>query len=316
MSDKELEQLDEFKASGEDSMVAEPVTPAGGSNKKRSADKAQGDKSGDKLDGATAGDQVDTVAAKKAPARKADKGMKESVEEMFAGADLSEEFKDKATTIFEAAVTAKLNEEVALLEEEFNAKLDEQVELAVSDLVEKVDTYLDYVVEQWMEENEVAIERGIRSQVAESFIAGLKDLFVEHNINLPEEDVNVVADMAEELEETEAALNESVNELIEARKELEALKNEIILESYTKDLTETQAEKLRSLAEGVSFDDSEEYDRKVQIIKEQYFGTKTVLAEAADELDPIELDEETGSKKVGDPSVVAYAEAISRTLRK
>lgn len=315
MSGKELEQLDEFKASGEDSFVAEPVTPAGGSNKKRSADKSQGDKAPEKLEGEKGGDLIDTVTTKKAPARRADKGMKESVEEMFAGTDLSEDFKEKATTIFEAAVSAKLNEELALLEEEFNSKLDEQVDSAVSDLVEKVDSYLDYVVEQWMEQNELAIERGIRTEIAESFIEGLRDLFVEHNIAIPEEEVNVVADMAEELEETEAALNESINDLIETRKELEAVKAHVILEDYSKDLTETQAEKLRSLAEGISYDDSAEYDRKIALVKEQYFGGKAVLTESNDEVDPVDISEDTNIKAV-DPTIAAYAQAISRTHRK
>ena len=314
MAQKELEQLDEFKASGEDSSTADPVTPAGGSNHKRSADKNNGEKASSKLSGETAGDML-TPAKGKAPARPADKGMKESVEEMFAGSDLSEEFKEKATTIFEAAVHAKLTEEVERLEEEFTAKLDEQVEVVVNDLVEKVDSYLDYVVEQWMENNQVAIERGIRAEIAESFIEGLRDLFNEHNINVPSEDIDVVADMAEELEATESALNESINETIELRKELESMKAESILEGFTKGLTDTQAEKLRTLAEGVSFSDSSEYERKVQIIKEQYFGGKAVLKEHNDGIDPVDITE-AKSVVSSDPSVAAYAQAISRTLRK
>lgn len=313
MAQKELEQLDEFKASGENSETADPVTPAGGSNHKRSADKNQGDKAPQKVEGATAGDML-TTAKGKAPARPADKGMKESVEEMFAGSDLSEDFKEKATTIFEAAVHAKLTEEVARLEEEFTAKLDEEVEVVVNDLVEKVDSYLDYVVEQWMEDNMVAIDRGIRAEIAESFIEGLRDLFTEHNINIPEDDIEVVADMAEELEANEAALNEVINESIELRKELESMKATAILEGFAKGLTDTQAEKLRTLAEGVSFSDSSEYERKVHIIKEQYFGGKAVLAESKDGIDPVELTESATIKS--DPSVAAYAQAISRTIRK
>ena len=315
MSQKELEQLDEFKASGENSETADPVTPAGGTNHKRPADKNNGDKAPQKVDGANAEDML-SASAKKSPARPADKGMKESVEEMFAGSDLSEEFKDKATTIFEAAVHAKLTEEVARLEEEFNSKLDEQVQVAVSDLVEKVDSYLDYVVEQWMQENKVAIDRGIRAEIAESFIEGLRDLFVEHNINLPEEEVNVIADMSEELEAKEKALNESVNETIELRKEIESMKAKNILEGYSKDLTETQAEKLRTLSEGVEYSDSAEFERKVQIIKEQYFGGKAVLTENTDGIDPIEVESLTENNAHVDPAVAAYAKAISKTLRK
>ena len=166
MSEKELNQLDEFKADGEDSSTADPVTGAGGPVKKRRADATNAAEKADNTEVTT----PQGTAGKKAPARPADKGMKESVEEMFAGADLSEDFKEKATVVFEAAVNAKLHEEVARIEEQFEAKLDEQVEVAISDIVEKVDTYLDYVVEQWMVDNKVAIERGIRSDIAESFI--------------------------------------------------------------------------------------------------------------------------------------------------
>ena len=311
MSEKELEQLDEFKADGEDSMAADAVTGAGGAVKKRKADKAGAAEKADNIE-----DDVKTpqgTAGKVSPKRPADKGMKESVEEMFAGADLSEDFKEKATVVFEAAVHAKLTEEVARLEEQFEAQLDEQVETAVSELVEKVDTYLDYVVENWMEENRVAIDRGIRAEIAESFIDGLRDLFVEHNINIPEEEVNVVADMAEQLEATEAKLNESINEAIELRAKLEESAVEKMVESYSKGLTETQAEKLFTLAEGIEFSNVEEFEKKLKIVKENYFGGKAVLSEGLDSLDPIE--NETQSVK-HDPSVSAYVDAISRSLRK
>ena len=311
MSEKELEQLDEFKADGEDSMAADAVTGAGGAVKKRKADKAGAAEKADNIE-----DDVKTpqgTAGKVSPKRPADKGMKESVEEMFAGAGLSEDFKEKATVVFEAAVHAKLTEEVARLEEQFEAQLDEQVETAVSELVEKVDTYLDYVVENWMEENRVAIDRGIRAEIAESFIDGLRDLFVEHNINIPEEEVNVVADMAEQLEATEAKLNESINEAIELRAKLEESAVEKMVESYSKGLTETQAEKLSTLAEGIEFSNVEEFEKKLKIVKENYFGGKAVLSEGLDSLDPIE--NETQSVK-HDPSVSAYVDAISRSLRK
>ena len=311
MSEKELEQLDEFKADGEDSSIADPVTGAGGAVKKRKADKAGAPEKADNIE-----DDVKTpqgTAGKVSPKRPADKGMKESVEEMFAGADLSEDFKEKATVVFEAAVHAKLTEEVARLEEQFEAQLDEQVETAVSELVEKVDTYLDYVVENWMEENRVAIDRGIRAEIAESFIDGLRDLFVEHNINIPEEEVNVVADMAEQLEATEAKLNDSINEAIELRAKLEESAVEKMVESYSKGLTETQAEKLSTLAEGIEFSNVEEFEKKLKIVKENYFGGKAVLSEGLDSLDPIE--NETQSVK-HDPSVSAYVDAISRSLRK
>jgi hypothetical protein len=312
MSEKELDQLDEFKADGENSMAADAVTGAGGSVKKRMADKATAAEKADNIE-----DDVKTpqgTAGKVAPKRTADRGMKESVEEMFAGSDLSEDFKEKATVVFEAAVHVKLTEEVARLEEEFEAKLDEQVDIVVSELTEKVDTYLDYVVENWMEENKVAIDRGIRAEIAESFINGLRDLFVEHNINVPEDEINVVADMAEQLEATENQLNDAINEAIELRAQLEDSTVEKMVESYSKGLTETQAEKLYTLAEGIEFSDVEEFEKKLKIVKESYFDSKSVLSEGLDYLDPIE-DAQTSMIK-HDPSVSAYVDAISRSLRK
>jgi hypothetical protein len=171
------------------------------------------------------------------------------------------------------------------------------------------------VVEQWMEENQVAIDRGIRAEVTESFIEGLRDLFVEHSINVPEDEVDVVAEMAEELDFKDNSLNDAINETIELRKQLEAYKAKDILESYSKGLTDTQAEKLHTLAEGVEFNDSKEFERKVQIIKEQYFGGKAVLRESGENLNPIDLDESTETVVV-DSAVAAYAQALSKTLRK
>ena len=238
---------------------------------------------------------------------------KKAVEEMFAGDDLSEDFKAKATVVFEAAVGSKLVEEVARLEGEYEAKLDEQTELAVADLVEKVDSYLDYVVEQWMTENELAIEKGIRSEIAESFIDGLRGLFVEHNINIPEEDVDVIADITEQLEETEAALNEAMDGQIQLRKELHESKRQDAFAEVAEGLTYTQVEKLTSLTEGLEYSNLADFTRKVEIIKENYFSastsTKTSLTE---EVDPVD----EGTQRVAtDSSVAKYAEAISRTLR-
>ena len=321
MNIKGLKQLDEFKASGENSEANDPMTPAGGSDKKRPADKSTGDATPKSNPVSTPGqegavtDLILDVPTKKTAARAADKTMGESVSEMFAGTDLSEDFKEKATVIFEAAVHAKLQEEVDRIEAEYAAKLDEEVETLSAQLVEQVDTYLDYVVDQWMEENQVAIDRGIRAEVAEAFIDGLRDLFIEHSINLPEEEVDIIADMAEELDSQEESLNSAINETIELRKQLEAYKAKDILEGYTKGLTETQAEKLRTLAEGVEFADSAEFTRKVQIIKEQYFGGKAVLSESKDGLDPVDLDESTETVNV-DASVAFYASQLSKTLRK
>jgi hypothetical protein len=327
MSDQEFEQLDEVKATGENSMANDPVVPAGGSpmKKNRPADKSQSvDPNADDIEDdvktpqGTAADSKSPAegpgTGKKAPARMADKAaMKESIEEMFGGQDLSEEFKEKATVVFEAAVNAKLNEEVARLEEEFEAKLEEQAEAAVSDLVEKVDSYLDYVVEKWMEENELAIEAGIRTEMAESFMNGLHDLFIEHNVDISDEAADIVSEMAEELEAKENQLAEAIEQTIALRKDLAEAHKQDAFEEISEGLTETQVEKLEKLAEGVDFDTIEDYKHKVSIIKENYFGGKA-LTESVDEVDPVE-DEATDTRYV-DPAVASYAAAISKTLRK
>lgn len=318
---KESTQLDELKASGDAGEVNDPVTPAGGTNMNRKADKHTGDVGGDTPNAvatpgqdASPSDMLKTVATKKTPTRRGDKTMGESVAEMFEGSDLSEDFKEKATVIFEAAVSERLSEEVARLEEEYNTKLEEEIATISATMTENVDTYLDYVVKEWMVENKVAIDRGLRAEVLESFMTGLHNLFLEHNVNVPEEEIDVVADMAEELEVKEAELNEQINKTIELTKELEGFKANAILEGYTKGLTETQAEKLRNLAENIEFADSVEFDGKVKIIKEQYFGGKKVLSESNDNIDPVDVDSD--SVVHVDPTMAFYADAISKTIRK
>jgi len=311
MSDQELDQLDELKASGEDSEVMEPT---GVGAKKRHADKSTGTGSAEKVsDGATkvGGDLIDDVATKKTPARKADKSVGESVDEIFSGEDaLSEEFKEKATVVFEAVVNERVSLARAELEEEFSLQIDEQVQLATNELVEKVDSYLDYVAEQWIEENKLAIESGIRADIAESFIHGLKALFSEHRIDVPDDEVDLVAEMAKQIEELETNLNEQINANIETRRELdEALKSDVFDEIVV-GLADTQAEKLRSLTEGLEFVDLDDYSRKVNIIKENYFGNVEVAGEV-DELDPV--DEE--NTKYVDPVMAKYAASISKTFR-
>ena len=312
MSGQNLDQLDEFKASGEDSVVPEP-TPV--TAKKRQADNTTSkDAAGKVSDGATktGGELLDINVTKKVPARKADKSMDEAVEEIFKGEDLSEEFKEKATVIFESVVNEKVKVEVVRLEEEFNSLLDEQVELATKDLSEKVDAYLDYVTEQWMKENEVAITRSLRADIAESFVAGLKQLFAEHRIDVPDEEVDLVAELAEKIEEIEGKLNEQINANIAVSRELDEAKKSDVFEEVSEGLVDTQSEKLRSLTEGLEYADLDDYRRKVTIIKENYFG-KTERAEEVDELDPV--NEEVEGTKYIDPQIARYAASISKTFR-
>jgi len=196
--------------------------------------------------------------------------IKSQLDSIF-GEDLSEEFRTKATSIFEAAVIARVNNEM----EKVTSKLEEQTATQLVEfkeaLVEKVDGYLNYVVEQYMEENELAIESGLRTEIAEDFIQGMKTLFKEHFIEVPEEKYDVLEEMQTKSEDLQSKLDESITQSIELAKELNALKAASILDEQTKDLAATEAEKLKKLVEGVDFDSEDLYREKVSVIKENYF---------------------------------------------
>lgn len=187
------------------------------------------------------------------------------------GEELSEEFKQKATSIFEAAVIARVNSEM----EKVTSKLEEQNSLQLeefkSELVEKVDSYLNYVVEQWMEENQLQVESGLRTEIAEDFISGLKSLFQEHYIEVPEEKYDVLADLQSKASDLESKLNEEMEKNVSATKELAELKAAVVFEEQTKDLAATEVEKLKKLIEGVEFENEELYREKLSVIKENYF---------------------------------------------
>ena len=239
--------------------------------------------------------------------------MKEDVNHMFSDDDaLSEEFKSKAATIFEA----RIMDRVAQIEEEVEVKyasmFEEAVEEIKSDLTNKVNDYLEYVVEQWMADNEIAIESGLRSEITEDFIAGLRNLFAEHYIDVPEEKVDLVDELATKVEELEDKLNEEIEYGIELRKALvESTKQEIV-RSVCDGLTDTQVEKIKSLAESVEFSTEEEYREKLDTIRENYFPTGVKKASVEQLHEKIE-DAETGDKKVVDPFVAAVSSAISKT---
>lgn len=199
--------------------------------------------------------------------------MSEHVEALFAGENLSEEFKQKAVTIFEAAVKQKVEEEIANLEEAYAETLDEEVQKIHAELSENVDDYLNYVVENWVSENELAIEAGLRTELTEEFITGLRQLFAEHYIDIPEEKVSVVEEMAAKVAELESKLNEEFERNVALNKKLnESTQNDIL--AYACDgLTITQAEKLKALAEGLDFTSADEYANKINILRESYFNS-------------------------------------------
>ena len=195
-------------------------------------------------------------------------------------ATLSDEFKGKASTIFEAAIKSKLAEEIDRLEEKYNEELAEEVESTKSDLVEKVDNYLNYVVEQWMDDNKLAVQSGLRTEIAEKFMTSLKDLFTESYIEVPESKVDLVDELASANEELEESVNEAVAKNISMQEELETYKRNAIIAEAAEGLAVTEAEKLKKLAEDVDFDDAETFAQKVATIKESYFTKK--VSESAD----------------------------------
>jgi hypothetical protein len=240
--------------------------------------------------------------------------VKEDVEAMFDGQDLSEETKEKVSTLFEAAVAARIIAEQTRLEEEFEAKLAEEVATIGEELTSKLNTYLDYVVENWMTENEVAIESTLRNELAEEFIEGLKNLFAEHYINVPEDKVDVLEAMADKVAALETKLDESISENAELKGFiLEAKANEIF-EEVSSDLALTQKDKFSALAEGIEFDgDLDTYTKKLMIVKENYFKNETTSYSS-------NIEEETFEGEVAstvgvDPVVNRYVAALSRTVK-
>ena len=235
----------------------------------------------------------------------------QDVDALVAGEELSEEFRVKAATIFEAAVTARVNDETKALQEAFESTLTEEVEKIKTELSEKVDDYLSYAAENWMKENALQIEHGIKTEMAESFFNGLKDLFLEHNFNVPEEKYNLLDGMAGELDDMEAKLNEQIDTNVSLNKRIgEFVKMEIVNEIAT-GLAETQKEKLSKLAEGVEFETEEDYRKKVETIKESYFTKKAeVVAEAKTE--PTEESSEPLVEETTSGSMSKYVDAIAR----
>ncbi len=234
----------------------------------------------------------------------------EDVDALVAGEELSEEFRVKAATIFEAAVTSKVNAEVAALTEAFEATLAEEVEKVQTELAEKVDDYLTYAAESWMKENALQIEHGIKTEMAESFFNGLKGLFLEHNFSVPEEKFNLLDGMVEEIDDMEAKLNEQIDANVALNKRIgEFVKMEIVNECAV-GLAETQKEKLASLAEGVEFETEEDFRNKVNTIKESYFTRKAELAESVSE--PTEEASEPLVEETVSGTMSKYVDALAR----
>ena len=218
------------------------------------------------------------------------------------GEDLSEDFKAKAKTILEAAVTSKLHEEYAKLEEQFETRLAEQVEVVKKELAEQVEGTVNYAINNWLEENQVNIDRGVRNEITDDFIAGLKNLFQEHYINIPDDKIDVLEGMTDELREMEQRLNEQIERNVELNNRLADSTRVVILNQVSEGLADTQKEKLASLSEGVHFESPEKFAEAVKTLRESYFP-QSVTKEVSDET-PVEGDVT--------PAMAAYLNAISR----
>lgn len=219
-------------------------------------------------------------------------------------ATLSEEFKAKTAVIFEAAVKAKLSQEIDRLEEQYAEELQSEIKTTKEDLVEKVDSYLNYVVEQWMEENKLAIQSGLRTEIAEGFMTKLKDLFTESYIEVPESKVDLVDELSQANEELEEQFNQAMAKSLELAEQLETYKRDSIIREHARGLAETQVEKLKSLAEDIDFEDEESFAAKVKTIKESYFTKKSETT----------TEEVTGVEEVDASETPAPTDAMSRYL--
>lgn len=311
------QQLDELQVGGGATGVS--MVPDAGTKKTTLPNsKSQGDMSAQSV----SGDQEETDSQNNTKPtgdmsgqNKASVAMKEHIDAMFNGEDLSEDFKTKASTIFEAAVTARLNEEVVRLEEEYATKLEEAVLEVTEELTDKLDDYLNYCVEQWMKDNEVAIEASLKTEVTEDFMEGLKNLFAENYIEIPEDKLDVLEQLTAKVEELEDKLNKQIGENIELSKSVSNYAKDDIFNEVCEGLVLTQVEKLRQLAEGIDYDDPDTYKQKLVLVKENYFPSNPVHQKDNEEDQAIannDLSEET-VVKFQDPSMKRYFSAISRT---
>ena len=308
LDEEEIEEAHNPATAEEDSVNTHPAMKGGGTGEKKAEN-----------------------AGKSAPARKGDKKNSEPSHLKGAGtkaesvdfngdfsedlealveseATLSDEFKAKTAIIFEAAVKTKLSEEIDRLESEYKTQLDEEVTSIKEDLVEKVDGYLNYVVEQWMEDNKLAIQSGLRTEIAEGFMDKLKEAFVESYVEVPESKVDLVDELATANEELEERVNDATAKAIKLGEELEGYKREAVIREASRDLAETQVEKLKSLAENVDFEDEETFAAKVKTLKESYFSKKTAESVVED------TEEEAADSEVEvSPMMEQYLQAIRKS---
>ena len=231
-------------------------------------------------------------------------------------ADLSEEFKDKAAMIFETAVKTRIQEQTKILEARYEEKLSVETETVKEAMVEKVDSYLNYVVEEWMKENELAVERGIRTEIAEDFITGLKDLFKEHYIDVPEEKYNVLDDLTNQTKKLEEKLNEQIAKNVDLTKEVSESAKAKAIDEVSTDLADTEKEKFEKMAENVEYDSADKFREKLETIKESYFPkSKIVEATSKDEVDAVAANAPSDFTSGKSDAMAAYTAAITKNIK-
>lgn len=242
--------------------------------------------------------------------------MDQDVGALLSGENLSEEFKTKATTIFEAAVIARSQAILEEVEEAMYEEFEGAVEEVKEDLSKKLDDYINYMAEEWFKENQLAIEKGLRAEIVEDFIRSLKGVFEEHYIDIPEEKVDVVEELTDKVEELESSLNEQIKSAVEMKKQINEYKKSEAIHAVCEGLTQTQVEKLKSLAESVEFTTEEEFGRKLETLVDSYFQSPVKPVESSALNEAVEIEEEKKSAASIDPSIAQYAQIISKSLAK
>lgn len=303
--DSDNESLEEGKMSKKETLAAmySEMEKMNASALKASYDKMMAKESEEEEDAA----EVDESTLED---RLASVDVSEDISALVNGEEISEEFKEKASIIFEAAIKSKLRSEVERIESEKIQEVAEETTKIQSELTEKVDAYMGYVVEEWMKENEIAIERGLKGEIAEDFISGLKSLFEEHYIDVPDEKYDILGTQAEKLDELEAKLNEQIEKSAGLKKANNLLVRESVFAEVASDLADTEAEKFKTLAEDVDFTDEDNFRSKLDTLKESYFPKATTVAESVDsESDGSESYDTTGAMS-------AYMSAISRNVKR
>jgi len=270
------------------------------------------DKKEDKSEKSDSKDKEEGYGMKSASYKMKKEEVDEHMDALTAGSDdLSEEFKTKAATVFESAVNSKVKEIAETMEADYNEKLEQEGAKAKEELTEKVDSYLSYVVEEWMKENEIALERGIKGEIAEDFISGLKKLFSEHYIDVPDEKYDVLEAQATKIDDLEKKLNEQIEKNVELNKDNSVKTQKEIMAEVASDLADTQKEKFATLAEEIEYSTAEDFKKKCETIKESYFGQKAKADEALD--DVAAAGEASLSNEDLSKAMAAYTAAISKT---